>query len=240
MKGMEQRRLSPSPAFTSSGWLRCLWYELDYWLAAAGTSVLFSLRTQGQRNMPRTGPVLVLANHQSFLDPVLAGVAARRHLHYLARRTLFRHWGLSWLMRSLNAIPIDQEGFARQGLKTILAELEAGHAVLVFPEGERTADGQMHSFRPGIHLLIKRVAMPIVPVGIAGAYEAWPRWRAYPVPAPIFLPPRPGRLAVSVGAPLDSSTLAGEPRELVLARLFAAVQTCQQQAERLRRNRTSL
>jgi 1-acyl-sn-glycerol-3-phosphate acyltransferase len=217
--------------------LRYLWYELNYWLAAAGMVLGFGLRREGHQNMPRTGPALVLANHQSFLDPVIVGLAARRHLHYLARRTLFRHWGLSWLMRSLNAVPIDQEGFARQGLKTILEELEAGHAVLVFPEGQRTFDGQMQAFRPGIHLLIKRVSMAVVPVGIAGAYEAWPRSRTYPAPAPVFLPPRPGTLAVAVGPPLDSRSLADEPREVVLAKLFAAVEACQQQAEKLRRRK---
>src|SRR5207245_4126121 len=93
----------------------------------------------------------------------------------------------------------------------------------------------MHSFRPGIHLLIKRVAMPIVPVGIAGAYEAWPRWRPYPVPAAAFLPVRPGALAVSIGPTIDSRDLGDQPREAVLARLFQAVEKCQERAERLRR-----
>jgi 1-acyl-sn-glycerol-3-phosphate acyltransferase len=232
---MEQARLSLSSASRQSGRLRDLWYDFDYWLAAAAMLFGFSLRTQGHRHMPAAGPALVLANHQSFLDPVLVGLAARRHLHYLARQTLFRHRGLAWLMRSLNSVPIDQEGFAREGLRTILEQLQAGHAVVVFPEGERTNDGQMHPFRPGIHLLIKRVGMRIVPVGIAGAFEAWPRWRAYPVPAPLFLPPRPGTLAVSVGTPIDSTTLAKQPREDVLTKLFAAVQACQLAAERLRR-----
>jgi 1-acyl-sn-glycerol-3-phosphate acyltransferase len=235
MKGMEQARLSLEKKSALSGRFRDLWYDFDYWLAAAAMVFGFSLRTQGQQHMPAAGPALVLANHQSFLDPVLVGLAARRHLHYLARQTLFRHRGLAWLMRSLNAVPIDQAGFARQGLRTILEQLQAGHAVVVFPEGERTSDGGMHPFRPGIHLLIKRVAMSIVPVGIAGAFEAWPRRRPCPVPAPLFFPVRPGTLAVSVGRPIDSTTLANQPRETVLAKLFAAVEACQLEAEQLRR-----
>ena len=64
-----------------------------------------------------------------------------------------------------------------------------------------TSDGQVQPLRPGIHLLIKKMAMPIVPIGIAGAYDAWPRWRAYPIPAPLFLPAGKGTIAVSVGPP---------------------------------------
>src|SRR5437870_13245478 len=114
------------------------WYEGLSWLSLAGMTFGFSLRTEGFKNVPASGPALLISNHQCFLDPVLVGLAARRHLHFLARKTLFRHWGLAGLMRSLNGVPLDQQGFAREGLKTMIEQLQAGHAVLVFPEGERT------------------------------------------------------------------------------------------------------
>ncbi|SRR6266849_997782 len=212
-----------------------IWYDFCYWICVAAFELGFSLRTEGYRHVPAAGPALLLANHQSFLDPVVAGLAARRRLHFLARKSLFRHWGLSRLMRSLHSIPVDLEGFAREGLKAILEHLQAGQAVLVFPEGNRTSDGKMHPFRPGIHLLIKRVAMPIVPVGIAGTYDAWPRYRASPIPAPLFGRGGKGTLAVSIGPPLDSRRLAELPREQVLTELFNAVRKCQEEAERLRR-----
>jgi 1-acyl-sn-glycerol-3-phosphate acyltransferase len=107
--------------------------------------------------------------------------------------------------------------------------------VVIFPEGERTGDGKVHPFRPGIHLLIKRIEMPIVPVGIAGAYDAWPRWRAYPIPAPLFLPAGKGTMAVSIGPPVNSRCFADTPRERVLADLFGRIQDVQERAERLRR-----
>src|SRR5207237_3696870 len=136
--------------------------------------------------------------------------------------------GLNWLMRSLNGVPIDQRGFGREGLQTMLHELEAGHAVVVFPEGERTWDGRMQAFRPGIHLLIKRVAMPIVPVGIAGAYAAWPRQRAFPLPAPLFWSSCRGTIAVSIGPPIQSTSLQEKPREQALEELFLTVQKYQE------------
>jgi len=138
-------------------------------------------------------------------------------------------------MRSFNGVPLDLEGFAREGLKTMLDELNAGHAVVVFPEGQRTVNGAMKPFRPGIHLLVKRVDMPIVPVGIAGAFEAWPRQRRLPVPAPLFWPAGKGTIAVSIGPPIQSVKLREKSREEALGELFVAVQACQRRAERLRR-----
>jgi 1-acyl-sn-glycerol-3-phosphate acyltransferase len=211
------------------------WFRWNYWLSMAGMTFGFSLRTEGHRHVPASGPALLLSNHQSFLDPIVAGVSARRPLCYLARSGLFRLGPLSWLMRSLHAVPINQEGFAREGLQTVLQQLQSERAVLVFPEGERTHDGKMQPLRPGVHLLIKRIDMPIVPVGIAGAFEAWPRTRPLPRLAPLPWPVRPGAIACSIGAPLASRRFAGKPRQEVLDTLFQAIQASVQRAERLRR-----
>ncbi len=217
------------------GWLSHLWYEGCYWLSATAMTFGFSLRTEGHQHIPRQGAALLIANHQSFIDPILVGLAVRRHAVFLARQSLFRHRSLAWLMRSLHAVPVNQEGFAREGLKKILEQLKAGRAVGVFPEGERTCNGPMNPLRPGIHLLIKKMEMPIVPIGIAGAYDAWPRWRAYPIPAPLFLPAGKGTIAVSVGRPMNSRLFAGQPRDKVLADLFVELQKQKDRAERLRR-----
>lgn len=218
-----------------SSWLSYLWYELAYWTSFVFLFLGFSLRVRGGHNIPRAGPALLIANHQSFLDPPLIGLASPRHLRFLARKTLFRNRLFGWLIGSLNAVPIDQEGFAKEGLKTILRQLEAGEAVLVFPEGARTADGQLTELRPGIHLLIKRVKAPIVPIGIAGAHAAWPSCRPLPVFSPLFLPATRRTLAVSVGRPLDGAHYAKLPREQVLAELFVELQREHENAEQLRR-----
>src|SRR5262249_59508056 len=102
-------------------WLSALWYQCVYSLTALVMSVGFSLRTEGHQHVPRRGGALLLANHQSFLDPLLVGLAVRRHAVFLARQSLFRHRFLAWLMRSLHALPVNQDGLARAGLKTILS-----------------------------------------------------------------------------------------------------------------------
>jgi 1-acyl-sn-glycerol-3-phosphate acyltransferase len=218
-----------------AAWLSYLWYELVFWTTFFSFTVWFSLRVRGRQNIPLRGPVLLIANHQSFLDPNLAGLSAPRHLAYLARKTLFKNRFFAALIHSVGAVPVDQEGVAKEGLKAILQQLQAGRAVLVFPEGERTRDGVMHELKPGILLLIKRAQAPIVPLGIAGAVEAWPRWQRYPMPAPLFLPATRRTLAVSVGPALDAKRYASMERHQALQELFRALQVQQEKAERLRR-----
>ncbi len=215
--------------------LHSLWYDTVHVAGMAAFTLGFSFRYEGTRNVPASGPALIVANHQSFVDPWIVGLAVRRPLTYLARKTLFCNRFFAGIIRSLNAVPIDQEGVGKEGIKAVVKQLRRGKAVLVFPEGTRTPDGPMHELKPGIHLLIKRSQAPVIPVGIAGAYHAWPIWRKYPIPAPLFLPPAPGTIAVSVGRPIDGRRFASMEREESLAELFREIQTMQTQAERLRR-----
>jgi len=209
-------------------------YEIGYWLSITGLTVGFNYRFEGRRNIPRTGPALLLANHQSFFDPSIVGSTTRRHLCFLARKTLFR--GLfGALIRRLNAVPVDQEGVAKEGLKTILEQLKAGQAVLVFPEGERTRTGEVQPLKPGVLLLIKRMAAPIVPIGIAGAFDALPRVRKWPKLSPFFLPPTGADIAVSVGQPIPAERYHDMPRAQVLAELQGELERVKERAERLRR-----
>lgn len=204
-------------------------------VSATFFSLGFSFRYEGSKNVPRSGPVLAVANHQSFLDPPAIGLAFERRLIYLARKTLFKNRFFAGLIRGLNAVPIDQDGIGKEGLQTILGQLKLGKAVLVFPEGSRTRDGKMDVLRPGVHLLIKRTSAPIVPVGIAGAYDAWPTWRKYPLPSPLFLPPTPRTIAVSIGKPLDPRSFAQLPRDQAMRALAEEITKVQVRAERLRR-----
>jgi 1-acyl-sn-glycerol-3-phosphate acyltransferase len=218
-----------------SDWIADVYYRVNFWITMLGMTAGFSLRTEGQRHVPRSGPALLIANHQSFMDPIIIGLAARRPLRFLARRTLFDNAVMKALIRSFRGVPINQEGFAREGLRAILEQLQAGQAVVVFPEGERTPHGRMQPLRPGIHLLIKRMDMPIVPVGIAGAYDAWPIWRPLPVPAPLFFPAAKGTIAASIGPPIPSRKFTDWPREKILEELFGMLQRQSECAERLRR-----
>lgn len=210
-------------------------YEFTAKFLTLALTLGWSFRVHGRRNLPAKGPVLIIANHQSFLDPPAIGAACNRHIVYLARKTLFNNPAFSFLIRTLKAIPIDQEGIAKDGIRGILAKLEEGWPVLVFPEGSRCDDGSMLPLAPGISLLIKRVRCPIVPVGIAGAFASWSRFRKLPVPSPLFLPATDRTIAVAIGRPRDPETVAHLPREEMLRVLAADIQAAFDQAEAIRR-----
>jgi 1-acyl-sn-glycerol-3-phosphate acyltransferase len=216
-------------------WPHWLWYELFYWASRVFFTFAFSLREEGRRNVPPKGPVLLIANHQSFVDPLLVGLAARRHLCQLARKTLYKHRLFGAFLHTVNTVPVDQHGFAKEGLQRILERLQEGEAVVVYPEGERTWTGAVQPLKPGIHLLIKRAGVPIVPVGIAGAYEALPRTRKWPILSPLLLPATGTGLAVVVGKPILPERFLDVPREFVLQELFEELKVVQQRAERIRR-----
>ena len=120
---------------------RC-WYAVLWCPCWALAALAFGFRASGREHVPPTGPVLLVSNHQSHLDPVLVGVASPRQLRSLARHSLF-FWPLSWLIRSLGAVPIDRERGGLGGIKATLTLLGAGEAVLIFPEGTRTRDGRL-------------------------------------------------------------------------------------------------
>jgi len=125
--------------------------------------------------MLQSGPVILAMNHQSYLDPPLAGTACDRAIYFLARRTLLDVPLLGWLLPKLNVIPVNQEGIDRSALKAVIRVLQAGNAALVFPEGSRTIDGSLQPAEPGLGLIIAKTLAPVVPMRIFGAHEALPR-----------------------------------------------------------------
>ena len=213
-----------------------LWmYEAGYWLSKTILTWGFHYRYEGSQYVPRSGPVLLLANHQSFFDPPIVGCAIRRHTCFLARKTLFRGM-FGRLISRLNTVPVDQEGVAKEGLKGILEQLKAGQVVLVFPEGERTPTGEVQPLKPGILLLIKRIEAPIVSVGVAGAFDALPRTRKWPKFSPFFLPTTGADIAVSYNRPIPAQHFRDMPRDQALKELRQELIRAKERAERLRRS----
>jgi 1-acyl-sn-glycerol-3-phosphate acyltransferase len=177
-------RPRPSGDNLRSSALARLWYAVLWSPCWAISLIYFRYRYWGRGNVQPTGPVLLVSNHQSHLDPVLVGIACPRQLKYLARQGLF-FWPFSLWIRSLGAVPIDRKRGSIGGIKTTLRLLSQDQAVVVFPEGSRTPDGRLHPLLPGFCLLARRSGATVVPVSIDGAYAAMPRGSYFPKPATI-------------------------------------------------------
>lgn len=164
-----------------------LWYGLTRYLLWLFGLIFFRVRCHHRERIPATGGFLLLSNHQSFLDPPLCGMVVPRRINYLARETLFKNPLFGFLIRSFDAIPIDREGLGIGGLKETLRRLKRGEIVLLFPEGTRSPDGEIQPLKPGFSALVDRGGVPIVPMAIDGAHEAFPRKAKLPRPAVIHL-----------------------------------------------------
>ena len=170
-----------------------LWYDFLRYLLRVGAVLIYRYRATGRENIPATGGVLLVTNHQSHLDPPLVGIGVTRRMNFLARQSLFHFALFRWLIQSLDAIPLDREGIGISGMKESLRRLKRGEMLMIFPEGTRSHDGRIGRFMPGFTALAVRSGAAIQPAAIDGAFQAWPRSRRFP---------RPGRIRVHYGEPI--------------------------------------
>lgn len=130
----------------------------------------------GRDRVPGTGGLVVASNHISFWDPPLVGAACRRELHFLAKEELFRTPVLGPLIRSVHAIPIRRGVADLSGMSRAIEVLKDGGALLMFPEGSRMRDGELHPARPGIGMMAVNAEVPIVPCFISGSNRPGRWW----------------------------------------------------------------
>lgn len=136
---------------------------------------LFSLKVIGREKLIDDGPCVVVANHQSFLDPPMIGSLFYNPIYYLARKQLFNNPLFGALIRSCNAFPVNQEEADPGSLLKLMRLVRGGNRVLLFPEGGRTRTGDFQEPMNGIGLILSKLAtVPVQPIRIHGAYEAWP------------------------------------------------------------------
>ncbi len=152
-----------------------IWFEFCRTLCRIFCRVCFRVRIYGKENIPKEGAVLLVSNHQSFVDPLFCGNWVGRQVTFMARDSLFRNRFFGAILRSVNAIPVKREEADVGAMKVIIGRLKEGRVVCLFPEGTRTEDGRINELKAGFGLLARRGGAAIVPVVVDGAFECWPR-----------------------------------------------------------------
>jgi 1-acyl-sn-glycerol-3-phosphate acyltransferase len=150
--------------------------------------VYFGLELRGTEHIPFDGGIVITPNHQTYADPPLVTIPVRRPVYYMAWSRLFDIPLFGRLIRLLRAFPVDVDSRDARATREAVRLLQDGAALMIFPEGERTADGQVQRFKPGAFRLAVSLGVPVLPVTIAGADRAWP---------PGKLLPRPGRITIT-------------------------------------------
>lgn len=171
------------------------------WCCRLFCRLCFRMRFVGLENVPQTGAFILAVNHQSVLDPVLAGIALKNQLCFMARDTLFKSKIFGPLLKSVKAIPVRRGQADLASIKAIITRLKEGDGVCLFPEATRTTDGKIAPFKGGFTLLSRRGNAPVVPVLIDGAFECWPRHRK--------LFKISSKITVTYGQPISVEKIAG-------------------------------
>ncbi len=202
-----------------------VWLFIQMVLSVVFTTWL-RYRARGVEHVPAVGGGLFLTNHQSFLDPLLVGLPLRRPVSFLARDTLFKVPVIGWILRNTYVMPLSRETGGAAGIRETLRRIELGFLVGIFPEGTRSVDGSLGTFKPGFAALVRRMELPIYPVGIAGAHRAFGK-------GSLFL--KPHRVCVVFGEPfpkelIDNLKQRGREAELV-ATVRGKIAECQQAAQ---------
>ena len=150
------------------------WFHIVRLFSLTFFKLFHSFRTSGTDNLP-PGPLILAPNHASYLDPPATGCGLFRVTYYLARHTLFKPPIASWLLPSIGSIPVNQNSPGPSSLKNIFEVFKNKGTLVLFPEGQRTYDGNLRKAEPGIGMIAARANVPVVPVHIIGSREAMPR-----------------------------------------------------------------
>lgn len=166
------------------------------------TSLFYRIRIEGEGNVPTKGPALLIANHLSLADGFLVGAAVPRLVRFLIWRPYYEASWFGWIARNMKAIPISQEDSPKGILRSLLAarkELEEGHLVCIFAEGQISRTGNLLEFKKGFEAILKGLEVPVIPVHLD---RVWGSLFSFEHGKVLFKWPRriPYRVTVSFGA----------------------------------------
>lgn len=191
-----------------------------YYVARAILRILFPLLTRcqvkGKENIPGQGPVLVVANHLSLVDPPLLGICLRRKMVFMAKKELFHSKFTGYFIRGFGAFPVHRGHLDRGALRQADQALAKGLALIMFPEGTRSYDGQLQSGFSGLALIALRNGVPILPVGITGTEK---------IRSVAGLLRRP-EITVNIGQTFSLSQTGGKLTKVELTRLTDDIMGC--------------
>jgi len=137
--------------------------------------VMFGLKIRGLKNVPRKGGVLIVSNHISNFDPVIAGISAPRELSYMAKKELFKNFFLRNLIKLFKAFPVNRTGVVKDAFEKAFKVLRQGDALLIFPEGTRGDGKYIKDAKPGTGMIIYKAKPKVVPLIILGTDKVLPK-----------------------------------------------------------------
>lgn len=160
-------------------------YRLGRFLAGVFATWLLGLRVRNAELVPRTGGFLLVANHLSYLDPLIIGAACPRQINFMAKVELFRRAWFAWVLRKVHAFPVKRHAADPSAIKEALKRVRRGEGLLIFIEGARQPEGRLGKPQAGAGFLAARLGVPVVPLFIRGTGMVLPEGAKRITPHPV-------------------------------------------------------
>jgi 1-acyl-sn-glycerol-3-phosphate acyltransferase len=201
-------------------------YQFSRIVAGPFLRTIWRPKVTGAEHVPATGGAILASNHNSVVDSVFLPLMIDRPVTFSAKAEYFTASGPAarlWAayLKATNQLRMDREGprAAQETLEAALALLREGKLFGIYPEGTRSPDGRLYRGRPGVGWLALKSGLPVIPVALSGTRHVLP---------PGSVLPRPGRIEVTIGAPLVfdaaiTSQPPGKARRLITDRVMAAI-----------------
>jgi 1-acyl-sn-glycerol-3-phosphate acyltransferase len=143
--------------------------------------LFWPLKIKGENIDNYRGPIIIAANHVSYLDPIIVGISVKRPINFIAKKEVFDVPILGYILRKLGVIPVDKKNTNPTSIKKTITLLKEGHILGIFPEGTRSLDGKLLKLNSGIIKIALQTNAPIIPIGINGTFDIYPPHAKIPV-----------------------------------------------------------
>jgi 1-acyl-sn-glycerol-3-phosphate acyltransferase len=155
-------------------------YGFFHYVAASFHHMWFRGEVVGSENFPVDGPFLIASNHASHFDPPLVGCHVPRQMRFFARKSLWNNRLLAWWLNQVETIPVERDSGDVGAIKRVLQALKENRAVVLFPEGTRSPDGNLQTPKAGVGLMACKTGVPVVPCRVYGSFDAFGKGKSVP------------------------------------------------------------
>ncbi len=200
-------------------------YGFFHYLATSIHGMWFRGEVAGTENFPTDGPFLIASNHASHLDPPVVGCHVPRQMRFFARKSLWNVPVLGWWLDQVETIPVERDSGDIGAIKRVIQALKENRAVVLFPEGTRSLNGQLQKAKPGVGFMACKTGVPVVPCRVYGSFEAFGKGSAIPrlgtsisvvfgppIPASEYDDPTTGKARYEIAAQRIMDRIAALPR----------------------------
>jgi 1-acyl-sn-glycerol-3-phosphate acyltransferase len=143
--------------------------------------IFWRMQIIGIENLPKSGGLIIVSNHVSYLDPAVLAVSSKRKIYFITKKEVFKNGFISFIFKNLNAISVDRENTDILAFKKAISILREEKVLGIFPEGRRSSNGNLQELKLGAIRIAMKTGVPILPVGIIGTHKIYPRGIKFPI-----------------------------------------------------------